>query len=81
MAADYTHLNLVDVEDAAPGNGFDDRWEARGGAGPAGGTGHRSLRTSVGSSPGSGARSRTVTPRREETYVIVGGYRPREARR
>jgi uncharacterized cupin superfamily protein len=25
----YTHINLGDVEDAAPGNGFGDRWEAR----------------------------------------------------
>jgi quercetin dioxygenase-like cupin family protein len=28
MAA-YTHLNLADVEDAAPANGFGHRWEAR----------------------------------------------------
>jgi mannose-6-phosphate isomerase-like protein (cupin superfamily) len=25
----YTHLNLREVEDAAPGNGFGERWEAR----------------------------------------------------
>jgi quercetin dioxygenase-like cupin family protein len=25
----FTHLNLGDVEDAAPGNGFGHRWEAR----------------------------------------------------
>jgi mannose-6-phosphate isomerase-like protein (cupin superfamily) len=25
----WTHLNLDQVEDAAPGNGFGDRWEAR----------------------------------------------------
>jgi mannose-6-phosphate isomerase-like protein (cupin superfamily) len=29
MATPFTHLNLNDVEDAAPGNGFGDRWEAR----------------------------------------------------
>jgi mannose-6-phosphate isomerase-like protein (cupin superfamily) len=29
MATSYTHLNLNDVEDAAPANGFGDRWEAR----------------------------------------------------
>jgi quercetin dioxygenase-like cupin family protein len=29
VAASYTHLNLTDVEDAAPANGFGDRWEAR----------------------------------------------------
>ena len=25
----HTHINLLDVEDAAPANGFGDRWEAR----------------------------------------------------
>jgi mannose-6-phosphate isomerase-like protein (cupin superfamily) len=25
----YTHIHLDDVDDAAPGNGFGDRWEAR----------------------------------------------------
>jgi mannose-6-phosphate isomerase-like protein (cupin superfamily) len=25
----YTHIHLDDVEDAAPGNGFGERWEAR----------------------------------------------------
>jgi mannose-6-phosphate isomerase-like protein (cupin superfamily) len=29
MPGRYTHLNLAEVEDAAPGNGFGDRWEAR----------------------------------------------------
>jgi quercetin dioxygenase-like cupin family protein len=29
MAEPFTHLNLDDVEDAAPGNGFGERWEAR----------------------------------------------------
>lgn len=29
MASPYTHLNLDDLEDAAPGNGFGERWEAR----------------------------------------------------
>jgi quercetin dioxygenase-like cupin family protein len=29
MAAPFTHLNLEQVEDAAPGNGFGERWEAR----------------------------------------------------
>ena len=29
MASRYTHINLADVEDAAPANGFGDRWEAR----------------------------------------------------
>jgi len=25
----FTHVNLLDVPDAAPSNGFDDRWQAR----------------------------------------------------
>jgi uncharacterized cupin superfamily protein len=29
MSRPYTHLNLEDVDDAAPGNGFGHRWEAR----------------------------------------------------
>ena len=29
MPRNYTQINLGDVEDAAPGNGFGDRWEAR----------------------------------------------------
>jgi quercetin dioxygenase-like cupin family protein len=29
MSSPYTHVNLSDVDDAAPSNGFADRWEAR----------------------------------------------------
>ena len=29
VGSSYTHINLADVEDAAPANGFGDRWEAR----------------------------------------------------
>src|SRR3954470_13483770 len=29
MPEAFTKINLADVEDAAPGNGFGDRWEAR----------------------------------------------------
>jgi mannose-6-phosphate isomerase-like protein (cupin superfamily) len=29
MSEKWTHLNLGEVEDAAPGNGFAERWEAR----------------------------------------------------
>ena len=29
MSSPYTHVNLADVEDAAPAGGFGDRWEAR----------------------------------------------------
>jgi uncharacterized cupin superfamily protein len=29
MPANFTHMNLGDVDDAAPGNGFGEVWEAR----------------------------------------------------
>jgi quercetin dioxygenase-like cupin family protein len=29
MRTPYTHINLAEVDDAAPANGFGDRWEAR----------------------------------------------------
>jgi len=29
VATSHTRINLDDIEDAAPGNGFGDRWEAR----------------------------------------------------
>jgi quercetin dioxygenase-like cupin family protein len=29
MSRRYTQINLADVEDVAPANGFEDRWEAR----------------------------------------------------
>jgi mannose-6-phosphate isomerase-like protein (cupin superfamily) len=29
MSSSYTQINLADVEDAAPANGFGERWEAR----------------------------------------------------
>jgi quercetin dioxygenase-like cupin family protein len=29
VSSGYTRINLSDVEDAAPGNGFGERWEAR----------------------------------------------------
>ena len=41
MPQPFTHLNLADVEDAAPGNGFGDRWEARVAREPLGGRGDR----------------------------------------
>jgi mannose-6-phosphate isomerase-like protein (cupin superfamily) len=28
-AGQYTHIRLIDIEDAAPANGFGERWEAR----------------------------------------------------
>lgn len=71
MGADHTHINLDDVEDAAPGNGFGDRWEARVartdlGAQQTGAT-HFRLRP--------GRRSPFMHRHREseEIYVILGG--------
>jgi quercetin dioxygenase-like cupin family protein len=71
MARGYTHLNLGEVEDAAPGNGFGERWEARVartdlGAAQAGLT-HFRLRPDQ--------RSPFVHRHREaeEVYVILGG--------
>ncbi len=71
MAADYTHLNLVDVEDAAPGNGFDDRWEARVARVPLGAqaTGVTYFRLK----PGKRSPFTHRHTDAEETYVIVGG--------
>lgn len=70
MAA-YTHLNLGAVEDAAPGNGFGHRWEARVARGPlsaeATGLTHFCLHA--------GQRSPFTHRHREaeETYVILAG--------
>ena len=67
----HTHINLADVEDAAPANGFGDRWEARVARTPLGaeqiGVTHFRLRP--------GRRSpfahRHVTA--EEIYVVLSG--------
>ncbi len=64
MGSQHTKVNLDDVEDAAPGNGFGDRWEARLARTPLGseqtGVTHIRLRA------GKRSRSPTVirTPRR-----------------
>jgi mannose-6-phosphate isomerase-like protein (cupin superfamily) len=71
MPHGHTQINLADVEDAAPANGFGDRWEARGAreALHAEQTGltHFRLRP--------GKRSPFVHrhKRGEEVYVILGG--------
>jgi mannose-6-phosphate isomerase-like protein (cupin superfamily) len=72
MPQPFTHLNLADVEDAAPGNGFGDRWEARVAREPleaeATGVTHFRLRP---------AKRSPFTHRHtaaEETYVIIGGH-------
>ena len=71
MTAPFTHLNLDDVKDAAPANGFGHRWEARVARGPLGATAtgvtHFRLK------PG---RRSPFTHRHleaEEVYVILGG--------
>src|SRR5262245_24454065 len=71
MTTPFTHLNLADVDDAAPGNGFGERWEARVAREPLGaeqtGVAHFRLR------PG---RRSPFTHRHgeaEETYVILSG--------
>lgn len=71
MASPFTRLNLHDVEDAAPGNGFGDRWEARVARGPLGaaqtGITHFKLHP--------GKRSPFVHrhERAEEVYVVLAG--------
>lgn len=71
MPRPWTHLNLDDVEDAAPGNGFGERWEAR------------VARTDLGAErtglthfrPRPGRRSPFVHRHREseEIYVVLSG--------
>jgi mannose-6-phosphate isomerase-like protein (cupin superfamily) len=67
----HTHLNLIDVDDAAPANGYDHRWEARVARTPLGsertGTTHFRLRPGM-RSPFS-HRHREA----EEIYVVLGG--------
>jgi mannose-6-phosphate isomerase-like protein (cupin superfamily) len=71
MTADYTHLNLADVDDAAPANGFGDRWEARVARVPlqaeATGVSHFRLK------PGKRSPFTHRHGQAEETYVILGG--------
>jgi mannose-6-phosphate isomerase-like protein (cupin superfamily) len=72
MPQPFTHLNLADVEDAAPGNGFGDRWEARVAREPleaeATGVTHFRLR------PGKRSPFTHRHTAAEETYVIIGGH-------
>jgi quercetin dioxygenase-like cupin family protein len=71
MTRAYTQINLADVDDAAPANGFGDRWEARVARVPLGaeqtGVTHFRLRP--------GKRSPFVHrhARAEEVYVILSG--------
>lgn len=71
MAGSYTRINLLDVEDAAPANGFGGRWEARGARSALGAqeTGVTHFRLRAGKrSPFSHRHSQA-----EEIYVILSG--------
>ena len=72
MPQPFTHLNLADVEDAAPGNGFGDRWEARVAREPleAEATGVTHFRLL----PGKRSPFTHRHTAAEETYVIIGGH-------
>jgi mannose-6-phosphate isomerase-like protein (cupin superfamily) len=71
MSARYTHLSLEAVEDAAPANGFGERWEARVARVPLDardtGVTHFRLR------PGKRSPFAHRHARAEEVYVILGG--------
>ena len=71
MPRPYTQINLADVEDAAPANGFADRWEARVARVPLGaeqtGVTHFRLR------PGKRSPFAHRHTRAEEVYVILSG--------
>ena len=71
MPAPYTHLHLLDVEDAAPANGFGERWEARVARTPLGAeqTGVTHFRLQ----PGKRSPFTHRHARAEEIYVILGG--------
>lgn len=71
MPKPFTHLNLIDVHDAAPGNGLGDRWEARVARealdAEATGVTHFRLR------PGKRSPFTHLHAHAEETYVILSG--------
>lgn len=71
MSAPYTQINLDDVEDVAPANGFGDHWEARRARRPLGaeqtGVMHFRIR------PGKRSPFAHRHERAEEVYVILSG--------
>jgi mannose-6-phosphate isomerase-like protein (cupin superfamily) len=71
MSTAFTHINLLDVHDAAPGNGFGDRWQARVAreALDAQATGVTHFRLL----PGRRSPFTHRHARAEETYVILSG--------
>src|SRR3954469_19010298 len=72
MPKPFTHINLMDVEDAAPPNGFGDRWEARVGreALDAQRTGITHFRLH----PGKRSPFTHRHAEAEETYVVLSGH-------
>jgi mannose-6-phosphate isomerase-like protein (cupin superfamily) len=71
MGESWTHLNLEEVEDAAPGNGFGERWEARVARGDLGAerTGLTHFRIRPGRRSPFNHRHREA----EEVYVVLSG--------
>jgi mannose-6-phosphate isomerase-like protein (cupin superfamily) len=71
MSSGHSRINLADVADAAPANGFGDRWEARGARSDLDaeqtGLTHFRLR------PGKRSPFMHRHKRAEEIYVILGG--------
>lgn len=69
--SDYTKLNLTDVEDVAPGNGFGEHWEARAARRPLEmeSTGAVLFRIHPGKRSPFTHRHREA----EETYVVLAG--------
>lgn len=71
MSPPHTHINLDDVDDAAPGNGFGERWEARVARTPLGaeqtGVAHFRLR------PGMRSPFTHRHAEAEEIYVVLSG--------
>jgi mannose-6-phosphate isomerase-like protein (cupin superfamily) len=69
--APHTHINLDDVDDAAPANGFGDRWEARVARTPLGAeqTGVTHFRLRPGKRSPFSHRHRAA----EEVYVVLSG--------
>ena len=72
MTEHHAHVNLADVEDAAPGNGLDHRWEARVARQAVGaeGTGLTLFRLKPGKRSPFSHRHREA----EEVYVILSGH-------
>jgi mannose-6-phosphate isomerase-like protein (cupin superfamily) len=71
MGARYTKLNIADVEDVAPANGFGDRWEARVAREPL--EAHQTGVTHFRLRPGKRSPFAHRHAHAEEVYVILSG--------